>query len=314
MSDPRVTHLRGVELDVLDLAKTLEFYQNAWGLEEVWSGNGSAHLRGGGAEHHILTIHERPRAGLRSIDFAARDRASIDGLHARAMAAGVEVATTPQELPASAGGGYGFAIRTPEGQTIALSCDVAKHETAYNDRSKPEKLSHVVLNVENADKQNRFFIDVLGFRHSDATAHMDFVRCSADHHSIALARGHGPGLNHMAYELANFDGLMRGAGRLKKSGFDVQWGVGRHGPGNNIFSYFIEPNGFVTEYTTEVERLDEATHVPGTPDYWQTVMNGNPDRWGMAVPTPLLRQAMAGKMVEENNKRCEEIIARKLAS
>ncbi len=314
MAEPRVTHLRGVELDVLDLAKTAAFYKTTWGLEEVWSGNGVAHLRGGGLEHHILTIHERPRAALRSIDFAAADRGAVDALHAQAMAGGVDMVSPQQDLPKSAGGGYGFAIRTPEGQTITISCDLARHETEINDRSKPEKLSHVVLNVVDIEKQGRFFKEILGFRHSDSTAHMDFVRCSADHHSIAMARGHGAGLNHMAYELPNFDGLMRGAGRLKKNGFNVEWGVGRHGPGNNIFTYFIEPNGFVAEYTTEVERLDEATHVPGTPDYWQRVMNGNPDRWGMAVPSTALRDAMAGKIVEENNKRCEEIISRKLAS
>jgi hypothetical protein len=38
-------------------------------------------------------------------------------------------------------------------------------------------------------------------------------------------------------------GLIRGAGRMKESGFNIDWGVGRHGPGNNVLSYFIEPNG-----------------------------------------------------------------------
>lgn len=313
MTEPRIAYLRGVELDVLDLTKTGEFYKRVWGLEEVARDHNTMYLRGGGTEHHILTIHERPRAALHSIDFAARDHASVDGLYAQTMSRGVEILARPQDLPNLAGGGYGFSIRTPEGQTIAISCDLKRHEDRSNDRSKPEKLSHVVLNVEDIDKQGRFFKEVLGFRHTDSTAVMDFIRCSADHHSIAMARGHGAGLNHMAYELANFDGLMRGAGRLKKSGYDIEWGVGRHGPGNNIFSYFIEPNGFVAEYTTEVEQIDEATHVPGTPDYWQRVMNGNPDRWGMAVPSKLLREAMGGKLVAANNQRCEDVISRKMA-
>ncbi len=314
MAEPRVTHLRGVELDVLDLDKTAEFYKGVWGLEEVARDNGTMYLRAGGVEHHILTIHERPRAALHSIDFAARDHAAVDALYARAIADGIEIQSKPADLAKVAGGGYGFSVKTPEGQTISISSDLLRHEEAYSDRSKPEKLSHVVLNVEDIEKQGKFFIDVLGFRLSDSTAVMDFVRCSSDHHSIAMARGHGAGLNHMAYEVPNFDGLMRGAGRLKKNGYNVEWGVGRHGPGNNIFSYFIEPNGFVTEYTTEVERIDEAAHVPGTPDYWAKVMNGNPDRWGMAVPSKLLREAMGGKIVDENNLRCEEIMARKLAS
>jgi len=44
--------------------------------------------------------------------------------------------------------------------------------------------------------------DTLGFKISDKTDMMEFVRCSADHHSIAMARGNGPTLNHMAYEMA----------------------------------------------------------------------------------------------------------------
>ncbi len=314
MANPRVTHLRGVELDVFDLAQSTAFYRDVWGLEEVASSNGVAYLRGGATEHHILTIHEKPKAALRSMDFAARDRAATDGLHALALANGVDITAAPAELPKSAGGGYGFSMRSPEGMIVSISCDVARHEEANNDRSKPEKLSHIVLNSADIEKQGRFFKDVLGFRHSDSTAHMDFIRCSADHHSIALAKAHGAGLNHMAYELANFDGLMRGSGRLKKNGFDVEWGVGRHGPGNNIFNYFIEPNGFCTEYTTEVEQIDEATHIPGTPDYWAKVMSGSPDRWGMTTQSVKLKEAMQGKLVEAANLRCDEIMARKRAS
>jgi catechol-2,3-dioxygenase len=177
----------------------------------------------------------------------------------------------------------------------------------------PLKLGHVAYRCLDILPVMKFYQEVLGFRLSDATERMDFVRCSSDHHSIALARGHGAGLNHMAYEVPNFDGLMRGAGRMKQQGFNVEWGVGRHGPGDNIFSYFIEPNGFVTEYTAEVEQIDEATHMAGTPEYWAKKMP-MPDRWGMAIPSQLLREAMSGKLTEARNLRCEDIISRKLAS
>lgn len=314
MSDIRVNGLRGVELAVFDLKETAEFYANAWGLSEVSSANGSMYMRAAGDEHHVLAIHERPRAGLVAVNFSAPHRAAVDGLHAKAKAMGCEIVAAPQILPAVAGGGYGFSVRAPEGQTLNISCDVARHGGGdFRDHSRPDKLSHVVLNVADIESQERFFCDVLGFRLTDSTARMDFIRCSSYHHSIALARAQGAGLNHMAYEVPNFDGLMRGAGRMKKHGYKIGWGVGRHGPGNNLFSYFIEPNGFVTEYTAEVDTIDEATHVVGTPDYWAKVMNG-PDRFGLADPSPELREAMAGKFVEERNKRCEEIIAEKLAS
>lgn len=308
----RVNGLRGVELAVFDLKETSSFYSNAWGLEEVATANGSMFMRASGSEHHVLAIHQRPRAGLVAINFSAEDRGVVDGLHAKARGLGVVVLEAPHELSAVAGGGYGFSVRTPEGQTLTISSDVARHQAGFSDRSKPDKLSHVVLNVEDIEKQERFFCDVLGFRLTDSTGRMDFIRCSSYHHSIALARAQGAGLNHMAYEVPNFDGLMRGAGRMKKHGYKIGWGVGRHGPGNNIFSYFIEPNGFVTEYTSEVDQVDEATHVVGTPEYWAKLMNG-PDRWGLAEPSKELREAMQGKFTEERNRRCEDVIGQKLA-
>ena len=177
--------------------------------------------------------------------------------------------------------------------------------------------SHVVLNSEHIDDTTEFFLDGLGFRVSDKTQMMHFVRCSADHHSIALARAQGPGLNHMAYEMQNIDGLMRGAGRMKQNGFNVEWGVGRHGPGDNVFSYFIEPNGLVVEYTTEIQQIDEAEYVPQTPEYW-AAFPMRPCRWGMAtMASNRLRAAMAGKLIdvaeEDRDLRCEEVMARTLS-
>jgi catechol-2,3-dioxygenase len=312
MDEVRVNGLRGVELAVFDLKQSLEFYRKAWGLEEANAEGSSAWLRGTGREHHILSLHQRPRAGLVAMNFSACDKRTVDALHAKASALGVKL-TAPQALAGAAGGGYGFAIQTPDGVTMNVSADVAVNVDDTTDRSRPTKLSHIVLNSQDVETQTRFFCDVLGFRLSDATERMDFVRCSTSHHSIATAKSTGAGLNHMAYEVPNFDGLMRGAGRMKQSGYNIEWGVGRHGPGNNIFTYFVEPNGFVTEYTTEIEDIDEATHMPGTPEYWAKKMP-MPDRWGMAIPSKLLREAMSGDIVKQNNQRCEDVISRKLAS
>ena len=253
-----------IELGVRDLHQSAEFYTKVWALEEVSADGDSIHFRATGGEHHVLTIRERPQASLLGVHFAAADRDAVDQLCARAKGYGVAPARDPAPLAVSAGGGYGFRFETPDGLPMTISSDSVQHPNVVLDRSRPTKISHVVLNSARTDDQVPFFIDVLGFKLSDSTHMMEFLRCSADHHSIAIFRNNGPSLNHVAYELPNIDGLMRGAGRVKRSGFDIEWGVGRHGPGSNVFSYFIEPNGFVAEYTTELEQLDDATHVsPG---------------------------------------------------
>ncbi len=312
MDGIRVNGLRGVELGVFDLKQSAAFYRGVWGLEEASAQGDAMFLRGTGREHHILTLRERPRAGLAAMNFSARDSGVVEALHAKAKSLGAKITAAPNALPAIAGGGYGFSIETPDGLTLSISADTALHADTIIDRSKPEKLAHIVLNSEDVEKQTRFFCDVLGFRLSDATERMDFVRCSTSHHSIAVARSTGAGVNHMAYEVPSFDGLMRGAGRLKQNGYDIEWGVGRHGPGDNIFTYFVEPNGFVTEYTAEVEQIDEATHMPNDAAYWSRKMP-MPDRWGMAIPSKRLREAMQGDLVRDANLRCEDIISRKMA-
>jgi catechol 2,3-dioxygenase-like lactoylglutathione lyase family enzyme len=315
MTSAKVTGLRSVELGVTNLTQSAAFYSHIWGLEPVVSEGDTVHLRGNGPEHHAVTLRERPKAGLLGVHFAASDRTAVDALHAMAKAAGVNIAGAPADLPQSAGGGYGFRFNTPDGHVLNISADVARHPNTVNDRSKPQKLSHVVLNSTNIDQQTAFFIDTLGFKLSDKTDMMDFVRCSADHHSIAMARGNGPCLNHMAYEMANIDGLMRGAGRMKTSGFNVEWGLGRHGPGDNVFTYFIEPNGFVVEYTTEIEQVDEATYMVHDAEYWRN-FPGRPCRWNMAGhPSNRFKAAASGDLSvadPEAGKRCEEVMAQTL--
>lgn len=306
-----VTGLRSVELAVFDLQKSADFYSRVWALEPVVSDGDTIHLRATGSEHHVVTLRERPRAALLGVHFEVPDRAAVDALHAHAKALGAKLQGPPAPLDQSAGGGYGFRVTTPEGHPLVISADVARLASAKPDVSRPTKLTHVVLNSAEVEKQTAFFLDVLGFKWSDSTRMMDFVRCCSDHHSVAFARGNGPSLHHMAYEMQNIDGLMRGSGRLKKSGFEIIWGVGRHTAGNNVFSYFVEPNGFVTEYTTEVDQIDDS-YVPHDGKYWDE-LNIWPDRWNMAgPPSASARHAMSGKLLDENNERCEQVMARTL--
>ena len=313
MINSRVSGVRSIELGVRNLQQSADFYSKAWALEEVAAAGDTMHFRATGGEHHVLTIRERPKPALLGVHFSAPDRAAVNALHAKAKAFGVKVEGEPAALSADAGGGYGFRFRTPDGLPMSISSDAAQHPNVVLDRSRPTKISHVVLNSARTDDQIPFFVDVLGFKVSDSTQMMEFLRCSADHHSIAIFRNDGPSLNHVAYELPNIDGLMRGAGRVKQNGFDIAWGVGRHGPGSNVFTYFIEPNGFVAEYTTELDQIDEGTHIPMGPDYWDKVMP-MPDRWGTAgPPSNHMRAAMSGALyLGEEGERCEDIIGRNL--
>jgi len=86
---------------------------------------------------------------------------------------------------------------------------------------------------------------------------MAFMRCNDDHHAIVIADAPANGLNHVAFLMPNLEAVMRGSGRMIDAGFPIAWGVGRHGPGDNVFAYFIDPVGIVIEYTAEVLQVDD---------------------------------------------------------
>jgi 2,3-dihydroxy-p-cumate/2,3-dihydroxybenzoate 3,4-dioxygenase len=142
------------------------------------------------------------------------------------------------------------------------------------------QITHVVLNCKDVPAVERFAIDVLGFQVSDRTRHMTFVRCNRKHHALAYAHSDVSCLNHVAFEMQNIDAVMRGLSRMREAGIDTVWGPGRHGPGNNVFSYFIAPFGAVIEYTAEVSEVGDDYKV-GTPDDWKWPP-GRVDHWGLS--------------------------------
>jgi hypothetical protein len=113
---------------------------------------------------------------------------------------------------------------------------------------------------------------------------MAFLRCNDDHHAVVLADSGVDGLNHVAFMMPDLDSVMRGSGRMIDHGYPIGWGVGRHGPGNNVFAYFVDPFGFVIEYTAEVLQVDD-NYAPHGPDYWVWPADRT-DHWGIAPPKP----------------------------
>ena len=118
-----------------------------------------------------------------------------------------------------------------------------------------------------------------------------WLRSTIEHHSIAIVDvGRGGGLDHYSYDLGSWEDFKTWADRLTDLGVPVRWGPGRHGPGNNLFNYFIDPFGIVIEYTAEVEQVDES-YRPGGPQDWKWPP-GRVDQWGISPPPgPELKDA-----------------------
>jgi catechol 2,3-dioxygenase-like lactoylglutathione lyase family enzyme len=282
MAEARVTALRSVEMGVRDVAAAAKFYTDVWNLTPVAEADGPVYLRGTGPEQYILGLHRRPQAELVRINLAVPGEAEVDALFAKAKAyPGLGEVQAPAALK-TPGGGYGFAFKDVEGRNIGIVAGVQEHADATHAPDRPYKLSHCVLNTGDTETSITLFTDLLGFTVIDRTRMLCFMHCNADHHSIAFGYKGGATLHHIAFEVPDLDSVMRGAARVRDAGFPIEWGVGRHGPGNNVFTYHIGPENFVIEYTSEVEQVDDS-YTPGGPNDWG-FPPGRTDRWGVTAP------------------------------
>ncbi len=283
--------LRHVSLNCTSLDDARSFYTDAWGLEVVHDVDGRLSLRGTGPEHHILDLVAADRPGLRHLAFAVAVPRDVDRAAEHLTAQGVQLELEPGDSD-DPGGGYELGFRDPEGRLIVLRAKVAAVAPGTTTDARPFSLSHVVLNTVDLDGAVEFWTDVVGFRISDwSEDQMVFLRCNANHHSIAFNRAEWTSVNHIAYELPTVEAFLQRVGHLRHLGIEPLWGTGRHGPGSNAFGYYGDPIGYVPEVTTGLDQVDESTWVPRV---WQRVP-GQSDLWGTAgPPSAEARERMAG--------------------
>lgn len=167
-------------------------------------------------------------------------------------------------------------------------------------RPRPRRLGHVVLFVRDLAASVKFYTEIVGLEVSDwIEDQMAFLRCSHDHHDLALAQiprdsSHlddtyywgRPGLEHFAYELGSLEEIKAAARFLQERGVEIVRGVGKHGPGENLFLVFKDPDGNYVEFYADMVQVTAAR--PYTPRVWENTLEAF-DQWRFrefVVPPP----------------------------
>ncbi|MEY4644712.1 MAG: hypothetical protein RLZZ596_1543 [Pseudomonadota bacterium] len=286
----RVSALRSVALTVPDLLQAEKFYTEVWHLEVAARTPDAIYLRGTGADHHLLALHHAlGPARIRHVTLRARSRAALDEVAHLVRRHGGEVLQAVSEIE-EPGGGEAVTIADADGRIFRLVWGDELHQDVRQLPDRPIRLAHVVLNSRHVEASRQFLEQVFDFSLSDRTRIMAFMRCNSDHHSLALGDTDNDALNHIAFLMLDLDSVMRGGGRMKDAGYAIEWGPGRHGPGNNAFNYFIGPFDVVIEYTAEVAQIDDGYRT-GQPADWSWPA-GRVDHWGISSPpSPRLKEA-----------------------
>ena len=134
---------------------------------------------------------------------------------------------------------------------------------------KPKRLGHLVLAVRDIHKSVKFYTEVLGLQVSDwISDQMVFLRASTDHHDLALSqipkdspdiddlpRYTRPGMEHFSYLVEDLAEMQRAVDVLKAHNVEIVRGIGKHGPGENLFLVFKDPDGNNVEIYCDMTQI-----------------------------------------------------------
>lgn len=149
----------------------------------------------------------------------------------------------------------------------------------------PRRLGHLVVATPDLATTRALLVDGLGFKVSDEIdGFIHFLRCSTDHHNVALVHASVPFLQHYSWECDDIDHVGHAATALlgPDRGRHV-WGLGRHFAGSNFYWYLRDPAGSFVEFYADLDQIhdDEAWERRGRTAFDLTHIA---NAWGPDLP------------------------------
>jgi catechol 2,3-dioxygenase len=249
------------------------FLEKAYGLSCEQVGNGW-HCIG---PDRTLLVEEGPanRLGYFAYAFESADRLGgfRQGLEARAL--------TLAPSPSAFFDDSAFSFRDPDGNVVVFG--TRARSSNDNGEFLPARLQHVAFRTPDVDRLVAFY-ETLGFVVSDRVECEEgvlracFLRSDREHHALALFRASDARFDHLSCETRDVGAVVAWADRMAKHGIAIHWGIGRHGPGNDLFFMVKDPDGNLLEISAELEQCPPE-RPPGRWRHEQRTLN----LWGNAI-------------------------------
>jgi len=262
----------------------MESFLTDFGLRLAARDSEALYMRGTDDEGfvHVTQLADEP--GFVGLAFQASTEDDLDRLSARDGFSGVDDLDGP-------GGGRvvrtvdpnGFQVEVVAGRRSVGRLPSSRAELRNDAHARPrigapvrldagpshvKRLGHCVLDVIDFRTSEAWYTSNFGLVTSDEialdeqTALGAFLRCDqgerfVDHHTLFLVGLGRARFNHAAFEVADFDDLMRGYTHLTTAERTHQWGIGRHILGSQIFDYWLDPYGHMVEHWTDGDLFND---------------------------------------------------------
>lgn len=284
-----ITHLHHVGLRVPDPEAAAAFYTRVLGLGET----GRAFARGGirlstlprnakAVSHHELILYEGEPSGLDHMALAVNGEVTLTQVADLLRSRG-QVVEGPRDFEGVHG--PSIRLRDPAGVTVeVIAAPPPVPRPAGQSLFGLVKIGHVNLKSPAPPQQALWWQQVMDFRLSDRMGETFYwLRCNPDHTTVAIVRSAAPGIHHIALESSCWEDIRHIGDHFTANGVQIEFGPGRHGPGNGIFIYFLDPWWIRWEILCEMSRVDDnETPQPGLWD--QETRTSAVNLWGPLPP------------------------------
>ena len=165
------------------------------------------------------------------------------------------------ELPTSA---LGFCDPDENCMVFVLASDLdmttqTPEQQVHSATLPPAETQHFALRTQQIEAMKHFYTEGLGFTLSDVVKDdagqlkACFVRGNEMHHTVALFGAPVTCFDHQSFETPSWAELKNWADHMGRLRTEIVWGVGRHGPGNDVFFMVRDPDGNLAEISSEIE-------------------------------------------------------------
>lgn len=259
---PGIAKLGHVELATPNLEKSVWFFEDVIGLNEVERDAGRVYLRGDRDwEHHTLVLVQSSEAKVNHVGWRTERGDDIEKYAAQLEAAGVDITWISPGHEKEQGEAIRFPL--PSGQVFELYYDMTKPDPPKTERSRlrnrlyqrsgvvsPDRIDHATFTVPDPYKAQSWLADMLGFQLNEFVAAGDeeykgawMSVTSKDHDTAFVAdrEGRSDQFHHVAYYYDSRHALSQAAELMYEHDIVIDGGPGRHNVANSNFLYVEDP-------------------------------------------------------------------------
>ena len=254
--------IRYVRLGTADIEGAVAYATETLGLELVGRENGRAYVRGDDRDHNICYIEGDP--GNHTVGFEVATRAALDAARGELEGAGVAVRRGDAAECAERRVMAFINFDDPTGNNVDLVLRPFHSGRRYfpsRDAGITE-FSHIGLKTTDAPRDEAFWTSLFNIRANDWIGDVPLMSFDKVHHRIALFPAAEPGVQHVNFQVASVDDIMRSYYFLTERQVRIVFGPGRHATSGAQFLYFEGPDGMIYEYSHGVRMIEDENYRP----------------------------------------------------